>query len=1578
MVTTVEDVLLLALPCDEQGVWTCVVTSFVVSSDAVRLTSIASTDAGRIFLGGDDGCLYEFVYEDTSLADRTTSIQDQLESFYDEAKELPAVVTEHTGKRSWWQSFAKASSSDPPHKCRKLNRSRKPSGWLLSSSGIGQFSEIGRVQQIVVDEERQTLSVLTSTGMLQVYDLREKDTTNVVASCLLPKTTQLYLEVVARGQMTPPTTKGTTGQLRFPGGGSAAQAGVGGMNGARTLLKAIDMTTQARQSATPSILKPAKLHVISCRESAHLTLMVVTHGGLRLYISTLDKNNLNTGAVHAPSRHSNSKSTLAPGDIILCYVRAPPSLQEQGLVAKPCTSELTSWKVDASYHEHGLFLLAIEEASGKGNNSLVSTTPDFVQRVVPEDDPTKAKVLRSSGGLAETVGIPFDNKMVPGGVVWDICKYNGDDEDESSVRDLLWHSPTPTNANDLDVPPAYCPPSTHDTSSSERRVLAQSASLRNTALNVIGHAFLNFMLSRPLSHGLAVPALANQAEGRPRAEIGNEYRVSRRTWAKGFSQTAQETPASQTTSSSVGGRTMRSPNSLSKSSSGSRLSGISPKASTGKLLTSARLQQDLLRPMTIPLSHMATQHLSAKDNDLVALNVQGIHFFGLESILSVLSKAIMSAGEQVADDVTVTSFFTSYGYAEGCAMTLALAIGCGPASGRVGYTEDLRKRAIKAAMARAHQPKLNRATESSSARDSVTMDVEPTSDSCVPTGYEFVPSKLYEGLTQLFSRLVRPVWNKPVVVVTEGRTVRMQWSQCSKTTPAKVEILLDEKTLYDVLDPLQSLQFLAKEVFKRAIEQVPGIVQRQESMMDIDEGLNRAGSSVLTQALQFQSNVRADNSGSAVELTEREREQIAHLVEERNIHSLYRLLSRVVQLLHLVSLLRKADTMVELPEVDWGMLHGLTFSQLVYSPDGQDRVETMLNKLIVASASSPAGPSYSAQAEQMARLFSENCYLYSPPASRFAYDGIRLAMEALELSTSTKRGQDRATQAAIQLCSAAKLWCSATLISGRVLRSRGNESSKEIVERALRHGSPLAKAAELLVKLGDVGAVVEICLTTAENFRSRRHVVPRRELGGLDGVFGWELDLYHKNREAAQSTTGGSRTTSGTTDSYGALVSDKDAIDTCYAVILHHMSILYTGDKHLADKMVSECASSNDQDFLEVLFIFLLENNHTDVLLRINSPAVEKWVEDRKDPELLWRYYDAQRKNFKSGQISFNRAISKDKMGIEERIQWLMRASNSLASADLRDENITNEKLFELKNQVADTLDLAKIQHRILRAFESETTSTISGEKQDLLKNTLIEATPLYQEYAAAAPFVDLCLVIFHRCKHDVAANIESHWKALVSEYLFPTSTRNSNAYEFLDNLAKEVGVEENAVSFLTGVDSADGFLFENGGWVHPLESKVKSLGHELYGTGADYTFPVEFLLGFLESLRKAHPNLLPSGWSLVVLAEAGVPFMKLLEIFTVLLQRDESFVTGGQDGNSIQDGLSAQLKLLDFWVASCGLAGDGQANPAKQELSQANATGELSIYFTALRNRIMALPVGSGSLLEALEKVEETIDYLR
>ncbi|CAB1441661.1 unnamed protein product [Pleuronectes platessa] len=100
---------------------------FSIPTDNTYILSITSTDLGRIFMAGKDGCLYEIAYQ----------------------------------AEAGWLS----------QRCRKINHSKSSLSFLVPSLLQFSFSEDDPIVQIAIDNSRNTLFTRSEKGVLQVYDL---------------------------------------------------------------------------------------------------------------------------------------------------------------------------------------------------------------------------------------------------------------------------------------------------------------------------------------------------------------------------------------------------------------------------------------------------------------------------------------------------------------------------------------------------------------------------------------------------------------------------------------------------------------------------------------------------------------------------------------------------------------------------------------------------------------------------------------------------------------------------------------------------------------------------------------------------------------------------------------------------------------------------------------------------------------------------------------------------------------------------------------------------------------------------------------------------------------------------------------------------------------------------------------------------------------------------------------------------------------------------------------------------------------------------------------------------------------
>eukprot|EP00536_Pseudo-nitzschia_multiseries_P013005 jgi/Psemu1/210312/e_gw1.529.5.1 len=1553
--------------------WIVVPTKFIVPSDWISFLCVASTKDGRIFLGGQDGNVYELDYDllvkqHAAQAQRsndgTGSVQERLDSFYDGSDEAgsgstecPSVLVDkalavnqstvervcQNGKRV----FEIVTGSDsqrqyqrqPPRKCRKLNHSQngilrhllpefvtKVGSALFSGAGFDASSTTsgGAISQMVVDDERQILYTLSRPkGWICAMDLSPSQapadgTTGsssapapVLAAVLdAPATARLYFEAVSRGRMNPPHTSGSNqGILQFLGSGEAAQAGVGGMDGARRTLKLVEQAklrsnNRGRGGSRKggrsggsggngiNLLTPVSIRVVPNRESTRITLVAVTSGGIRYYLSTLNPKMMGVGPSTAYARNPRRYNPWKPYiRFTLCHVKAPPPVvaddsyyqnggnRSSGGVSTSVGSSSASstpkfppsgaaptvsrsLRVDASCYLNGSFLVAFQpigsiESSGGGasasrpsfdvrNDVLVATTPDSAKRLtvkyIREDNNTIETSRHSPGGICEVVSRHLSKSNgIAGGRVWDI-------EPASCARGkvlyLALHSKTPTDADlGVGMVPVYIPkPSknskalTSSKSGAGTVVTTSTGSVSSAGFRV----FTNMLLGRPAKYGLEVQKpLVKTLQKTP------SYRISQRCGSDGFSFTAAD---------------------------------MVPQSKSTSISRSARLSPWLLRPDVVPLDPMALQHLERHESTFLALNSGGIHSYQSTSLLGRLSEIILSAGMNVRTDAKVTAFFENYGYDEGCAMCLMLAI-------QQGASHDLKEWALRAALQRAHRPKLTPCISNSQ------MNIQQSSsdESWVPNGYNLELSSLCRGLYMSVARLLRPIWYKPAVVVTEGRIVKR--GSMSITTPTKVELLLDDDILQEVNQPLKELENVVASLFKKAIESIP-----------LKTVNNSAGLSIA------------------------QAEELAEHIEERNIHSVYRLLSRTTQLLSLLSCLRRAHSMPDLPEVEWGLLHGITMSQLVETSYGQERIENLLNNLVTSGFENMAMAS--ADANHLANMLSQQCYHYFSPGNRYSYLGFQMAKEALALPPGQARRAVRANEAAMYLKEAAKNWFSPTLITGRVLQTRESERYSDIAERAIKYNSPLARAAALLIDLEDVAGLVDVCLITAMNFKVKGRSNGKYEANDDGGIYPWENGLYHKKSEA--QTGSNSNGSSGRAMVLGTNVTSPDAIDTCYSLIFYYLSKFLNSfddrEKFMGEKMVSVCSSEHsDKAFLNAFFNHMLNNNHKDVLLRVTSPELEKWLSEKQQdyPDLLMSYFQIQEKGFEAGQVAMSRGKDGNQtMKLQNRIDYLEIAIVAFAGA-LEDNQTSNGEIERRKKEAEDLLSFAKLQSRILNSIDS-TIYEIGDNDMKELEYTLLSASDLYNRFACTYDMHEICLLLIHACKLSDPDIIRESWKKLLCSEIFPCATRNNDIFQSLEVFREGFVNEYQTLTLLDADSSGNNPIFENGSWISNVEETVVRLGRQIVGTSAEFVFPIEFLGGCLEELRRTNelanvanettPN---QEWTFSILVSVGFPFRVAFDTLYKIIEKENRGTLGGLDSSSHLANLEALVFMLESFIKS-------------------------------------------------------------
>lgn len=466
----------------------------------------------------------------------------------------------------------------------------------------------------------------------------------------------------------------------------------------------------------------------------------------------------------------------------------------------------------------------------------------------------------------------------------------------------------------------------------------------------------------------------------------------------------------------------------------------------------------------------------------------------------------------------------------------------------------------------------------------------------------------------------------------------------------------------------------------------------------------------------------------------------------------------------------------------------------------------------------------SAESNNLSLLLSNQCYLYLSGGSRLTYLGFRTAFAALAYPPMSIKRNELAENATSYFIGAARSWVNPSQVIGESILTRTTtediaptNTRKSIIPYdqlatiAMDSDSPLARASSTLMNLMQVCGVVDICLICASNYGGAiadevSNSDFSHSIDTSDNSLSWERGLYQRTLGddclSSESSAYYRNNVKGETDK---IVDDdsnekatskvdftfSQARQTCYGLLFHHLDKLLDAanqsdeKKSYAERMISAAVASPDGYFLHELYAYLTSSGHTDTLLRIESPALEKWLRDeQKDHLLLWRFYVTHGLDWMAGDVMWQRGCSsvEQKISLDDRIQCLTRAltsySNSMKANSLHSMNRTSlryegafpsrEEINRCITQITEQLDVSKMQMRVLTAIESsrnssKVTHVIDEDKIEALSHSLLDVSELYNSYAAPLAFYDICLLMLQLCNHNDQGTITTLWKSYTS-----------------------------------------------------------------------------------------------------------------------------------------------------------------------------------------------------------------------
>ncbi|KAF2159334.1 hypothetical protein M409DRAFT_30210 [Zasmidium cellare ATCC 36951] len=295
---------------------------------------------------------------------------------------------------------------------------------------------------------------------------------------------------------------------------------------------------------------------------------------------------------------------------------------------------------------------------------------------------------------------------------------------------------------------------------------------------------------------------------------------------------------------------------------------------------------------------------------------------------------------------------------------------------------------------------------------------------------------------------------------------------------------------------------------------------------------------------------------------------------------------------------------------------------------------------------------------------------------------------------------------------------------------------------------------------------------------------------------------------------------------------------------------------------------SDDIAFLATLYDWYCNDlQEPERLLEIDNPYVIEYLKQMSVPsrphaDLLWRYYAHHNDYLQAASIQVQIAQSHfEGLKLEERIGYLSRARTNASTRQtvLTDNRQSKQKLLR---EVSDLIDIAAVQDELLQRFRNE--SRLPAEKRNELVEKLsyvvLPVNQLYNEFADAAGYHDICILIYQVANHSNPADIATSWKHLIDQ-------THEESYALYGRARRP--------------------------W-EAVGEKVLTLGRRLHTSAA--FFPIHILLPLLEKYtmqpQEEHP---PSSWAIDIMLDLEIPHETLLPVLEQLYYSNEHPFVGGR-----------------------------------------------------------------------------------
>lgn len=551
-------------------------------------------------------------------------------------------------------------------------------------------------------------------------------------------------------------------------------------------------------------------------------------------------------------------------------------------------------------------------------------------------------------------------------------------------------------------------------------------------------------------------------------------------------------------------------------------------------------------------------------------------------------------------------------------------------------------------------------------------------------------------------------------------------------------------------------------------------------------------------------------------------EEIALQGEHQHMNSLVRLLETISEGISFVIVLfdeRVEDILSLLPDESKSKSLELTFETLFVSASGHDLGKELVRAIVNRNIAN--GSNVDTVAETLRRRCGSFCSADDVVIFK-AQEQVKRAMEAGAQSEAGRQLLNE-SQRLFQKCAASLPY------------------------------EYLRKAVEDYVGMSFYAGAIQLCLAVAnEKDKAKRALSWLREgkphADARESAYNERLQCYRLIQSiirALDAATGNA----------------PDMVDGQYTIAMKRRSEAYdvingSDDIVFLTELYDWYASSGPDDL-----------NQPDRLLELDSPYVIEYLRKRSQDnrlhnDLLWRYFAHHNDFLQSAGVQLDLARSHfDELTLSDRIEYLSRARTN---ASTRTTVITDSRQSKqrLLREVTDLVEIAEVQQELLERLKAD--SRIEPDQRQNIINDLngeIHTVDfLFNKYADAAKYHDICILLYKVADHRNPADIRTSWEQLIKD----TSTESIALYGQQMKPWEAVGEE------------------------------VRRLGRRL-GINPS-TFPINSLLPLLEAYayepRAQHP---PDTWAIDIFLDLEIPHETLLPVLESMFYGNMQPFTGSR-----------------------------------------------------------------------------------